>query len=732
MPPVSGLVNKNPVNVTKGKHIHNYSTFDKSLSYRLWNTHRFADYSPTYVTEGVENDQIHLNSYDRIDSLSLKAPFKGTIKKIKESFMVPNMAILPLQWDRIYAQPTIGDDVPKDANCIIRMFPQRFASIYTSMASALNSHIKEIREGQLGQAKALTDDVAGCFTGLLRFLTLGEYVYSNGSLLNVLGYKISSEFVALADSIGNATFVSRDFDWYYDQLITDLFKYVQVVYVVIPEGSDSKSFIYRGLSSTISDDSDFYLPFRELLDLFRDNPLAYISDVAFDANLTQASSLVYLDESIADIYLGQRSFTIVIPPRQQTIEPAPAGDLNHSTLNLTRLLAYQMIVQHFYTNSNVDFMYSAELYRQYFKYLADFIQSESGVVLDPSFSYNDYPLQYDYLSGHNLEFVLGISPDLWDDSVFGPIANGLWQTTAAPKIYAAWSMVFGFRKALRFGDYFTGSRPRPLAPINTDVAVNNGMVSVVNITRNIQAERFANAVMRTGRKIEEYVEGLFGRSPQPDYHNPFFLARQEEVIFGDSVQNTAETQSTEENSRTANFAGNLSPHTFTFHNDDMHPCIYMQIVHYDLRIAYSRSIDRQFMHEDRFDMFNPDFQYIGDQAIYGPEIGYFSINLGSGVEIPDIFSFTTRDMEYKQRFDVQSGGFSAGRLPGWSIGDSCLARYQFVNLSPDFIRWRNTDLDQLFLSLTGYSLGNYFHFICITDNNVSAKRSMAVDPQILG
>ena len=124
-------------------------------------------------------------------------------------------------------------------------------------------------------------------------------------------------------------------------------------------------------------------------------------------------------------------------------------------------------------------------------------------------------------------------------------------------------------------------------------------------------------------------------------------------------------------------------------------------------------------------MFNPDFQYIGDQPVYGVELGY-----PYGSSIPEVFAYQSRDMEYKQRFDVASGGFIEN-LPGWIFDDNDRLALDRGRLDPDFIRSRNTEFDKFFLSLTGYSLGSYFHFICITDNNVNAKRAMAVDPQIL-
>lgn len=701
-----GLVQKNPANITSGKHIQNYSTFDKSLSYRKYNTLRFAEYTPSFEMEGVERDEISLNSSDRIDSLSLNAPFKGTIRKVKESFKVPYMALLPMNWDRIYTQPSNGDDVPQNANCYISTFPKLFFDLFFSAIDGTRASILD------GSAPT-----SAYIQGLVRSLLLGEYVYSAGSLLNVCGYKSLRhiQIVRLLEDI--------DYDAYFDKVISFVFSRISSFQVSFLEGSTFNTLYFNGLGSS---SNGAYLPFRLFLDMARTNPRFNIS----------SNFLVFEDsESVFNSELrtafssgGDLNYTFVFrgPSMVDDRLSDDVTELQPSTLNLSRILAYQMICAHFYTNSSLDIVYSAELYRQYIKLLYDSMYSGSP---NPSFSWNGIDCPYDYLSGlrlsrmlvldsNNAPFVFGVG-DLINDVTQNP-------DTFSYRL-ASFAAIFAYRKSLRFGDYFTASRPRPLAPINTDVAVNNNAVSVIDITRGIQAQRFANSVMRTRQKIEDYVEGLFGRKPAPDFHNPFFLTRQEEIIFGDEVQNTAETQATDANSRTANFASNVGRYTFTFNNDDMHPCIYMQIISFDVRRAYTGSVDRHFLHRDRFDMFNPDFQYIGDQPIYGVELGYIDKSLN---RVPRVFAYTSRDMEYKQRFDVASGGF-VKNLPGWAMLDSDKAMLNTPNLTPEFIRSNNSELDRFFLSLTGYSLGSYFHFICITDNNVSAKRAMAVDPQIL-
>lgn len=714
MPNPQGLVMSNSQNQTNGKHIHNYSTFNKSLSYRNYNTHRFGEITPTFVMEGVERDSISVNSADKIDSLSLAAPFKGSIRKIKESFKIPLSAILPRQWDRIYTQPSNGDDVP--------------SATYLTPNCVIKDPSQVVFDEALHDFEYITTLGKYQYIGpyALKTLIMMEYFFSNGSLLSSMGCHLGFRF----------SYDGKTFDQYFDAAVHDAFKYVKTItcnpYDYFPSyDKGSRALNFYGLSPEIDHNhvnDTAYGSFRSFLDYVRSNPGVSIT-VETDGNVpddNESASLFNEWKSLYDLNNGKAKLVSMIMNSE-------IDDQSTTDINLSRVLAYQIACAHFYTNSSIDPIYSAELYRQYIESLAHQINSNDGDYL---FLINGFSNRYDALSGR----VLMMSTFWQTNGSVNPYAfsSDLGQGPGLQKLrvkYALLGAIFGYRRSLRYADYFVGCRPRPLAPINTDVSVASNKVSVIDITRNIQAQRFANSVMRSRSKVEEYVKGLFGKAPAPDYHNPFFLSREEEVIFGEEVQNTGAAQTSAANSRTGLFGNNMGRYTFTFDNDDMHPCIYLQVVHYDCKRAYTRSIDRQYFIKDRFDMFNPDYQYIGDQPVFGAELGAVQSAISSqGVSsqsIVETFGYQGRDMEYKQRFDVASGGF-IDNLPGWIFDDKTLHANSYAWLiGPEFIRSQNAELDKFFLSLTGYSLGSYFHFICITDNNVDARRAMAVDPQIL-
>lgn len=698
MNPQSGLVNKNDQNKVGGRFIHNYSSFPDSLSRSRVYTARFGEYTPCFTFDGVEKDQISVNSLDKIDSMSLNSPFKGTIRKIKESFCVPKMAILPMNWDKIYVQPTTGDDVPDDANCVLLDFPNSIQSSFNRMVLSVLGNVN------------ITDMDTLCryMTAVMRMLTFGEFFYSEGSLLKYCGYSGNAQIEFRS--------VDPSFDGWYDAVIKQLF--TPFIGITVQFGYGDTQYVkqYFGLSGSRPDtfDYDKVNSFRDFLADFRDDPSASI--ISYTASTDPFDPLAFYNTfKVGHI---TRSFTFHLPASNPDDD---LKDLQPTTLNLSRVLAYQLVCAHFYSNSGVDFLYTADLYRQYVYNL--FLAAGYGDDYR-TFTYNGMQLKFDYLSGNRLITAITDIP-MYYSGLSGRIDSG-----SPLHLFCVLAAIFGFRRSLRYGDYFVGSRTRPLAPFNSDVSVDNNSVSVIDITKRIQGQRFANAVMRTRSKIENYVKGLFGSAPAPDYHNPFFLAREVETIFGDEVQNTAENQFSRPNSRTSLMASNAGRYTFTFNNDDNHPCIYLQLISFDVRRHYSRSVDRQLLQVNRYDMFNPDFQYIGDQPVYGIELG-FSGNGNSDLNgIPVVFGYQGRDMEYKQSFDIALGG-AIRQLPGWFFTDRGITKITRPVIDSDFIRSYPSELDSFYLSLTGYSLATYFHFVINTINNIDAKRAMAVDPQIL-
>lgn len=88
-------------------------------------------------------------------------------------------------------------------------------------------------------------------------------------------------------------------------------------------------------------------------------------------------------------------------------------------------------------------------------------------------------------------------------------------------------------------------------------------------------------------------------------------------------------------------------------------------------------------------------------------------------------------MEYKQRFNYLFGDFNQAPLKNMIfIADYERPTGDMLNIGPDYIRSYPSELDRFYKSLTGYSLGTYFHFIVLGTNELKSNRPMAFNPQI--
>lgn len=64
------------------------------------------------------------------------------------------------------------------------------------------------------------------------------------------------------------------------------------------------------------------------------------------------------------------------------------------------------------------------------------------------------------------------------------------------------------------------------------------------------------------------------------------------------------------------------------------------------------------------------------------------------------------------------------------LADEGRNAYNLDILGPNYIRSYPAELDRFYNSLSGYSLGTYFHFFIINTNELISNRPMAYNPQL--
>ena len=515
-------------------------------------------------------------------------------------------------------------------------------------------------------------DATASLPDKFRTLLCLELLLSQGSLLSQLGYHLNPRI-----SInGSGDYLS--FDTWFDGVISSI-KIIRVSY----KGS---IFVY---DSSISSNGVQYLSIYQVLNMLR----TYGSEV-------QIVHLLYDDTPYTKVA------TISDLPSWSSVDDFGTD------INLQRVLAYQIACSQFYVNPQVDFLYNAQLYRDNIYTLwSIYMEQVEYPSVVKFFTMNGIQVPYDYLS----------------KAYFYDVCNTIVQddfSSGVPQLYDYLYALFGHRESLRFGDYFTDSRTRPLALGDDSISVSDdNNVSVIDVSKKIVYQRFRNAVIKLGNNFGDYLRGIFGTTPSPDYHFPKFIAHQDFSVNGFEVANQSSIDQ-------GNLVTNLNTRDDTFAFDvevDM-PCVLIGISYFSVPRVYMQTKDRQFFHRDRYDMFNPMLQYIGDQIVYNHERTDLRPN-------DEIFGYQSRNNEYKQRYGVVSGGF-ATKLPAWTfVADSLFNPIDDVFISdtqsPEFIRSHDYEFNRFFATMSGYSLANSFHFIVVYNNKCMSTRPMEVNPNIL-
>lgn len=627
-----------------------HNTFD--LSYNNYMTQLYGYYYPFFCLHSVPGDTVPLRSEVDVRSFAMKSPYLGGLTLKKDYYLCPMQAILPSTWELIYKNPSQGDDVPDDANCLI---PK---DTFDKVTRALDASLKTTPTFGSAQHGA---DIAN----RVRLLFYAEQFLSSGSLFFNLGYKCSPIFY------DKTTKESYSFDSVFDDFMNYLLGSATLFSIRFSNG-DGQAFRI-GDKDFYNDKSAITVSRATAVSILRENPNFSIG-MPYGGNVTNFPIVqAYLNGDIEVRYP-------LLPEKD---------------INISSILAYQLIWSQYFVNPQVDYIYNCDIYRETFR--SNFINkfgSETWYTVPwQTFTYNGSHISYDYLSLHYL--------------------SKIFETIDASD-YDLIHYLFGLRQSLRFGDYFTDSRTRPYAPGVMDAPVVGHKVSAIDITKSVVMQRYLNAVVKLGNNFGDYLRGIFGTTPSPDYHFPKFIASSEVAVDGFEVANTSSQQ---QGLMVTNLKTSADKYEFEV-SVDM-PCIILGLSSFSVPRVYSQTCNRFFFHNDRFDDFNPMLQYIGDQDIRSIELSSCTNREG---QADGVFAYASRNAEYKQSYSVASGGF-IDMLPSWAfLSDSLFQGYfvpdTLIPQSPEFIRAKDYEFDRFFEVQTGLSLGHKFHFI-LRYNNVS-------------
>lgn len=496
---------------------------------------------------------------------------------------------------------------------------------------------------------------------LVELLISTELIFSTGSLLSLLKYNFWTYMYNSRED---------NFDvWFNNRFVPFVTEHIVLNQVV-----------YEGSSTPIACSDSTFSAWESSA---RKVTVNYFLDVLRNGDYQQ---IYYVGDDIASDFLSLvRDFESFISNK---IIKAPNSQIYK--VDISRAIAYQITCISQVTDPSIDYLFNANLFRNVL-----FPQTEVK-----TFTWNSQVLLYDTFSRKYLE-------EVW----FAP-----------DNFVATCQKLFSYAKSLKFGDYFTQSRPQPYGQGDLEIDTSDGL-DAIEVTRKIVYQRFLNWNNRVGPKYEDYKKELDGMAAMPDPTEPSLINHSQDVVGSYNVENTGSDQLTKQNSVTTLLRDNGGK--FGFDIVVSENSIILGLTSYDMKRLYTRGMDRANLKEDRFDFFNHMLQYTGDQDIKACEL--------DATRGDEPIAYTTKDMHYKIQVSHASGGFISD-LPSWAFTTEETDTDMRVpyGINPQFIRNTNSDFDRFYSSLSGHSLGTYYHFIIKYDNDFSdMKRAMDVAPDIL-
>lgn len=711
MPHLNG---NNPANDPNSKPVKNRSAFKPNRS--LFQTMKFGLNTPHFAMEAVEGDQVSVRVASDVDTLSLKAPVMCPVKMSKDYFFVTMRALLPKNAELVITNPLSGDDIVADDVNIAQ--PWSFAYyMLTALATEFNN-----QQTKAASASDVKEADTYLLRALIKMVQIGEPMCSAGSLLAQLGMNFSKGLQFGMTAVNHRITLDKTIDALCRRLVDDVEQFTFSSNKIDSTGSTPAAVSEYTSVTVVMDqkESDSFgttWTFQQFLDFIRQGHCIFEISIPTTGGMR------------ADVDTSRRQLRYTFDPHD-TVNP----DRDYNAvcrlqsvgrhLNLSRLVAYQLACAQFYTDDAIDYVYSTQLWHENQQALAN-LGYGSQYTPQGNFFYvwNGTRRQYDCVSGKVMDLVLSqLRSNVYASATISGDVLKVWPADV-PNIarLGYFTNIFGYTRSLKYRDFFCGSRPQPLAVGNVNVSVSSNQFSVVDVTKNIQIQRFLNQVNRVGRRFNEYVKGIFGVKPMPDAHDVIFLGHTTDIIGGEETENTGAAQLTDAQTVTSKFRTNSS--RFAFEGSFSEPGILIGITNFDVVRPYTEAIDTVLHSVDRYEMFNPFMQNIGDQDIPQHDL------ILTLADSP--FGYKLRYAEYKQAFDRAVGGFCE-YLPGFCFPQA--PGYYFKNsfvINPDFIRSNPAEFDQFYLSLVDYSLAGRFHFLIRQDITVDATRPMEAAPSIL-
>ena len=448
-----------------------YNTFDKSRL-NLY-TQRFSEVCPCYFDDVVEGDNIINQATQDVRTFALRSPLMNNLKMYRSFYYVPLSAIAPRSWEYLQRQPIKGDDITFTDYDIS-------ASVHD-----LNAFLSFL----LFKSKSSSYSVSKRTYYSTTLFLVGSLLYSNSGLLKRLGY--TSPYCDVNNNV-------------YDKIFNDFV-------VAFAKGGDYPA----GLTLSYTKENQRLVTITSG-ECSASEVFNFISAGFFYGTLVVGESV----DASAEVWSGLSGALTKITNNfvdtgYEMNEQAPLANVR---VSLRSCVAYQSIIAQFFSSSVVDSVYNCKSFNDT---LATFFRDTLAIFSSnnlTSSKVNGVSVYYDAFCGRFWREIPSILENASESMIaganFGKFLTG---------IFRVYQSLFAVGHSLRFGDYFTSSRTRPLAVGDTSIAVNNNQISVVDVNRSLWYQRFLNAVNRGRQDIYDYLKQMTGIEPNHHMSEPIPL-----------------------------------------------------------------------------------------------------------------------------------------------------------------------------------------------------------------
>lgn len=714
-PRMAGTLKRDSQQIESVNKIHSRNRFD--LSYQNLMSLRFGEVRPFFHQQCINNDTISFSNSSELWSMQMKSPLMSNFVAYKDFFYVPMKAILPNSWEVWKNNPIQEDDVPNDAYC---NFP---LGALTRLATQL----------VISYSIPSSDTIYSVGSSLCALLFFYHFFSSNALPIQLgINYTTCWSFTSLDDTF------QKDSDQYpsFDQLLEIIFSGADLDATPFqPKGPTIEDYepigftLATGYFNTSSGTPKVFIPIfepNETADRYRFNAANYRQamqiiqkDIQMGINPCPSEGVNGNRQVISLIVAGYKLLFDTSYEGNGGKIPRPGYFVNYYNANdsyytpdFSPVYAYHMIGAQFYTNDQVDKVYTSldfisSLY-------SSFYGAITGVPL--FFDYNGHSIEYDFFSYKVVRLlVTSFTPsNVWSFSSSG--SSGRFMVSSLNLLLT----LFVPFESLRFGDYYVGSRLNPLAigaDPNSYAPVVSDNVKALDMVQSMSYLNYYNDIQKLGPTAWIQENGVFGDFPQSLDPMPRFISRSRVSIGEQQIENTSS-----ENTGDIVTRSRSNDNCFGFSCDISESSIVLGLISFDVPRIYQNVSDRLSFVKDRFDIFNPYFQNIGDQALLMSEI-----NLNSSGNINQALGWQLRNTEYKQRVSVASGAFTGNYfLPSWAM----VSDNRGFSLNEVNIRNHDYELDRFFVSLPNWTNSGYFHFYCRFYNRCEMVRAMQSKPDI--